>query len=234
MDAEQGAGEDVLLAAVPDVAEVEHPVPAVKPAVGPPGEGVGQLVGVGAAEAGDDDLGLAGLAVGADGVEEDVGGVGHPDAAVAGGDAGGDVQPVGEDGDALHGAVAVGVLEDLDAIAADAGGAARILQAFDDPDAALLVEGHGDGVDQVRLAGDDLDGEAGGDGHLADRFLRRQGRAGRSVLTPRQRLGRLTRRRGEGQREQRPDAKGAERGHGEHTTHDSSLGRRQAGRRELE
>ena len=53
-----------------------------------------------AAEAGDDDFSLVGLAV-AVGVleEEDVGRVGDPDAAVADGDAGGDVQAVGEDGD---------------------------------------------------------------------------------------------------------------------------------------
>ena len=90
-----------------DVAVVEDAVEAVEPAVGPPGQRVGQFVRVVAAEAGDDDLRLAGrLAVGADLVEEDVGRVGDPDAAVADGDAGGDVQPLGEDGDLVDLAVA--------------------------------------------------------------------------------------------------------------------------------
>ena len=38
------------------LAGVEDAVPAVEPAVGAPGERIGQLVGVVAAEAGDDDL----------------------------------------------------------------------------------------------------------------------------------------------------------------------------------
>ena len=46
----------VSLPSVLDVAAVEHAVEAVEPAVGAPGERVGQLVRVVAAEAGDDDL----------------------------------------------------------------------------------------------------------------------------------------------------------------------------------
>ena len=73
-----------------------------------------------AAEAGDDDLALVGLVV-AVGVlqEEDVGRVGDPDAAVADGDAAGNVQPLGEDRRLVDTPVAVGVFEDLDPIAAD-------------------------------------------------------------------------------------------------------------------
>ena len=69
---------------------------------------------------------LVGLAV-AVGVleEEDVGRVGDPDAAVADGDARGDVQPLGEDGELVGLAVAVGVFEDLDAVRARARRLAR-------------------------------------------------------------------------------------------------------------
>src|SRR5207248_11490686 len=138
-NAEQGTGEVVVLALVLDVRMVEDAVEAVQPAIGAPGQRVGQLVRVVAAEAGDDDLGLADrLAVGADLVEEDVRRVGDPDAAVADRDARGDVQSLGEDGDLVDLAVAVGVFEDLDAVASGAGGATRILEALGDPDAAAL------------------------------------------------------------------------------------------------
>ena len=114
---------------------VEDAVEAVEPAVGPPGQRVGQLVRVGPAEAGDDDLRLVGrLAVGAFLAEEDVGRVGDPDAAVADGDARGDVQPLGKDGELVGLAVAVGVFEDLDAVAARPGANARIFEALGDPD----------------------------------------------------------------------------------------------------
>ena len=110
------------------------------------------------AEPGDDDLAGVGLAV-AVGVaeEEDVGRIGDPDAAVADGDPRGDVQPVGEDGELVGLAVAVGVFEDLDAVAARARLAARVFEALGDPDPPALVERHRDGVDDVGLAGDDLD-----------------------------------------------------------------------------
>ena len=84
--------------------------------------------------------------------EEDVRRVGDPDAAVADGDAGGDVQPLGEDRELVGLAVAVGVFENLDAVAARARLAARIFEAFGDPDPAALVEGHGHRIDDVRLA----------------------------------------------------------------------------------
>ena len=51
-----------------------------------------------------------------------------------------------------------------------------------DPDPAALVEGHGHGIDDVRLGGDEFDVEAGRDRHLLEGFLRRQRRAGRSAL----------------------------------------------------
>src|SRR5262249_31598368 len=140
VDAEHGAGEGVLFAAALDVAVVKDAVKAVQPAVRAPGQGVGQLVGVGAAEAGDHHLRRAGrLAVGAFLVKEQVRGVGHPDAAVADRDAAGDVETLGEDGDLVVGAVAFGTFQDLDAVLAGAGGASGVLQAFGDPDAAAVV-----------------------------------------------------------------------------------------------
>ena len=94
--------------------------------------------------------------------EEDVGRVGDPDAAVADGDSRGDVEAVGEDREPVGLAVAVGVLEDLDPVAARPGGAAGIFEALGDPDPAPLVEGHRHRVDDVGLGGDQLDWNPGG------------------------------------------------------------------------
>ncbi len=54
-----------------------------------------------------------------------------------------------------------------------------------------LVEGHGHRVDDVGLAGDDLDREPFGDGHLGDRLVRRESRSRRPVLGVRDDLVRL-------------------------------------------
>ena len=71
--------------------EIQHPVRA-------PAEGVDDVMRVLGAEAGQDDAAFAGLAVGVGvGEEQQVGAVGDVDAAVAGLDAGGDEQAVGED-----------------------------------------------------------------------------------------------------------------------------------------
>ena len=190
VDAEHGAGEIEGLAVVNDVGGVEDAVPSVEPAVGAPRQRIGKLVGVVAAEAADDDFLLVGLA-GPLGVleEEDVGRVGHPDAAVAEVEAGGDVEAVGEDRDLVERAVAVGVFEDFNTIFTRPGGGARVFEALRDPEASAFVEGHGDGVDDIRLAGDEFDGEAVGDGHFFDGVLRRQGGAGHLVLAVGDRLG---------------------------------------------
>ena len=194
VDAVHGAGEIERLAVLDDVGVVEDAVPAVEPAVGAPRQRVGQLVRVEAAEAGDDDLALVGLAGPLRVLEEkDVGRVGDPDAAVAEVEAGGDVEAVGEDRDLVELAVAVRVFEDLDTILTRPGGEARVFDALGDPEAAALVEGHGDGVHDVRLAGDQLDGEAVGHGHLFDGVGRRQRRAGHLVLAVRDRLDSLRR-----------------------------------------
>src|SRR5207244_12035695 len=45
-------------------------------------------------------------------------------------------------------------------------------EALGDPDSAAVVERHRDGVDDLRLAGDQLDRESLVYGHAPDRFLR--------------------------------------------------------------
>ncbi len=183
VDPEDCAGKLVDLAAVIDPGRVEDAVPAVKPAVGAPGQRVGQLVGVEPAEAGDDDLAGVGPAV-AVGVleEEDVGRVGHPDPPAPDCDSRWDVQAVGEDGELVGPAVAVGVFEDLDPVAARPCGLAGVLQALGDPGPPPLVEGHRHRVDDLGLARHQLDPEPGRDHHLRQRLGRAQGRPRRPVL----------------------------------------------------
>ena len=139
-----------------------------------------------AAEAGDDDLALVGLAV-AVGVlqEEDVGRVGDPDAAVADGDARGDVQPVGEDRELVALPSPSVSSRTLTRSRPGPGDAAGIFQALGDPDPAALVEGHRDRVDDVGLAGDELDREAWRDGHRPRGFVRGAGGVRRPVLVVR-------------------------------------------------
>ena len=203
VDPEDGAGEFVDLAAMLDPGRVEDAVPAVEPAVRPPGQRVRQLVGVEPAEAGDDDLGLVRLAV-AVGVlqEEDIGRVGDPDPAGADGDPRGDVQAFGEDRELVGPAVAVGVLQDLDPVPAGPGRPPGVFQALGHPDPPTLVEGHRDRVDDLRLARDQLDPEPGRHGHPRDRLRRRERRARRPVLGMRDRPG-LLGRGGRGDQEKR-------------------------------
>ena len=63
-----------------------------------------------------------------------------------------------------------------------AGGLARVLDALGDPDPPAVVERHRDRVDDVRLAGDQLDREALGHGHLGLSFGRRIRLVRRGVL----------------------------------------------------
>ena len=60
-------------------------------------------------------------------IEENIGRIGDPDAAVADRDAGGDIEAVDDGGDLVELAVALGALQQLDAILARPGAAARIL-----------------------------------------------------------------------------------------------------------
>ena len=94
------------------------PVTAVEPAVRPPGEVVGQRLGVLHAEAGQQHLGIAVGHVVAVlvGVEEQVGDLEDVDAAVAEGQPGAKVQAGDKVLEAVGAAVAVGVLADGDAV----------------------------------------------------------------------------------------------------------------------
>jgi hypothetical protein len=105
---------------------------------------------------------------------------------VPGEDAGGDVEFVGEVGDFVGFAIAVRVFEDLDSIAAvfDAGalrigpaafvGGVGILDGGGDPQTSTGIEGHVDGLVDLRLAGEELDFEAWRDVELGLFFRRRQ------------------------------------------------------------
>src|SRR5262249_44833545 len=156
MDAEDRASELISLALMSHLARVEDAVPAIEPAVGAPGQRVGQLVGVGPAEAGDDHLALVGPAVAVGVTEEkDIRSIGNPDPAVSHGDPRRDVQSFGEDAEPISPAVSIRVLENLDAIAPRAGLLARILQALGHPDPSALVERHRHRVDDVGFAGDE-------------------------------------------------------------------------------
>ncbi len=101
-----------------DPGRVEHAVPSVQPAVGSPRQGIGQLVSVVAAEAGHDDFPKVSLAVAVAILqEENIGRIGYPDPSMADGNSRRDVEAVREDCETVGLAVAVGVVEDLDAIA---------------------------------------------------------------------------------------------------------------------
>ena len=175
----------------------EDAVRHVELAVGAPGEAVEQLVPVLEAEAGEHLGLLVGDAV-AVGVahEPQMRRLAHVHAAVPDQQAGGERHAVGEDGHLVGAAVAVGVLEDLDAVAALLAGlgAERILIEFQHPQASALVEGHRDRVHHLGLAGEEAHLEAGRDD---ERLLLVRGREGGVVggfvlareLTSRRRVG---------------------------------------------
>ena len=175
----------------------EDAVRHVELPVGAPGEAVEQLVPVFEAEAGEH-LGLLVRDVVAVRVthEPEMRGLAHVHAAVPDQQGGGERHAVGEDGHLVGPAVAVGVLEDLDAVAALLAGlgAERILIELQHPQASALVEGHRDRVDHLGLAGEETHLEAGRDD---ERFLLVRGREGGVVgrfvlareLTSRRRVG---------------------------------------------
>src|SRR6516162_24977 len=117
VDTPHGTGEVEDLTLAGDHAVVEDAVEAIQPAVGPPRERIGQFVGVGAAEACDDDLAAHLLAVFFL-EKQEVRRVEDPDAAVADGNARGNVQSFGEDSDLVELAGARRVFKHLDPIAA--------------------------------------------------------------------------------------------------------------------
>ena len=183
---------DALLELDPaDLGRDGAPLQAVEPAVRPPGQGVGHRVGVFHAEAGQEHLGIAvGPVVAvAVGVEQQVRNLENEDAAVAEGQAARQVQPGHEVVGAVGPAVAIGVLQDRDAIGTlrparrrlgDAvvdgprvaidrdplqPGGVGILQVLDDPEPAPVVELDRHRLADHRLGRDQTDLEAIGDGH---------------------------------------------------------------------
>ena len=70
-----------------------------------------------------------------------------------------------EDGGLVEGAVSLGVFEDEDAILGFAG-AVGVVGVLEDPEAAAVVEGVGDGLDDVGFASDELCPEAFGQNEL--------------------------------------------------------------------
>ena len=108
---------------------------------------VGLRVRVVHAPAGHDFPALVGLVIAVGVLEEkETWRLGDHDAAVGKGEAGRDVQPVGEDREFVGPAVAVGVLADLDAVVAEAVGfhVVRVVARLGDPEAAALVPRHED------------------------------------------------------------------------------------------
>ena len=106
-------------------------------------------------------------------------------AAVAEQDARRETEAVGEDRDFVRATVAIGVFENLDAVAALLAGlrAERILVKLHDPQPTALVPRHRDGVHDLRLAGEEANFEARWQRELLLRLLRRErGRGGRGVL----------------------------------------------------
>ena len=81
--------------------------------------------------------------------------------------------------------VRVGVLQNFDAVAPRSCRLAGIFDALGDPNAAAIVERHGDGIDDVGFAGDEVDAETFGQRDPLERFLRRKRLVGRYILTVR-------------------------------------------------
>ena len=175
-----------VLGTVLHMRKIEHAVEAIQPAIGPPGEGIRQLMRVVSTKPGDDRFDRVGLevAIGVAG-KQNVRRVGDPDAAMPHRNPRGNVQPVEEHGRLVNLAIAIGVFQHLDPVAPLARLAAGILQRLRHPDAALLVDAHRHRVHQVRLARHKLDLKPLGHDHLRQRLSGRQRGSRRHVLVPR-------------------------------------------------
>ena len=167
------------------------PLQAVEPAVGPPGQRVRHRVGVFHAEARQEHLGIAvgPIVAVAVGIEEQVGDLDDEHAAIAECQAAGQIEPGHEIVGAVGPAVAVGVLQDRDAIrplrparrrignavvdrprvAIDGDplqlGGVGILHVLNDPEPAPVVKLDGHRLADQRLGRDQADLQAIGDRH---------------------------------------------------------------------
>ena len=163
----------------------------IEPAIGAPTRTVDVVVGVFGAEAAEDDAALVGLAVAVGVAEvEEFGALGDVGAAVAGRDAGGNEQAVGEDRGFVGAAGASGVFEDDDLVGGGLAGLdLRINLGAGDPEAAGRVEVHVDRFIQQGIFGPerDLKGVVDGEGRRGLRrefgieITRAQGRHGGGV-----------------------------------------------------
>ena len=167
MDAEQSAGEVPwflvfavvwVFGAVRDMGRIEDSVETIQPAIGAPGEGVGEFVCIIAAEAGDNDFLLVRFAI-VVGVtnEEEIGRIGDPDTTVSDGDTAGDIEAFEEDGGFVDGTVTIGVFENTDTVFSGPGLSAGIFEGFGDPVASTFIDRHGDWVDDIGFGGDEFD-----------------------------------------------------------------------------
>ena len=94
--------------------------------------------------------------------KQEVGRVSDDDSAARESDRGRDIQAFGEHRHLVALAVAVGVFEDFDFVITDPVGRhlVRVIDRLGNPQAAALVPGEADRVDDVRLAGEQLQAEA--------------------------------------------------------------------------
>lgn len=178
MDSEQSAGEIEFAAILFDDRSIEDTVKTIEITVRTPRESVREFVRIVPTEPGDDHGRFVSDIIAVGVLEKkDIGRIGHPDAAVTDGDAGGNVEAFGKDFDAIDPAIAIGVFEDLDPIATWARFLTWVLKAFGDVDPTGIVERHRDRVEDVGLARHQLDPKTFGDLHLGQRFRRRKRRS---------------------------------------------------------
>ena len=161
-----GAHGELLFFAADDAFDAGVADAAVDPVVEAVVQVAGLGVGVADAPAVDDGFAEVGfvVAVGVFEVDE-FGGGGDDDAFAGEDDAGGEVQFVGEDGEFVGLAVAVGVFADFDAVLAftGVGDAVGVVAGFDDPAAAAVVPGEGDGFGDAGFGGEEFQFAVGRD-----------------------------------------------------------------------
>ena len=154
----------------------EDAVGTVEPAIGPPGEGRGDVVlGFEVPAIKELDGGaIGGVVLVGIGNEQEVRGGHHVDTAKPDLHAGDVGEVVGEDLPLVATAVAVGIGEDHDAILAGFF-PLGVGEAFGDPDPAAIIGRHGDWLDDIGLAGEEGRLKPFGDEHRPCGFVRREG-----------------------------------------------------------
>ena len=180
----EGAHREVELLPADLAGEAAVADGAAEPIVVAVGKVAGLGVRVADAPTRHDDLADVGLVVAVGVLEEDERRrLAYDDAAVGEDDAGRDVEAVGEDGELVGLAVAVGVLADLDAVLPllVVDHAVRVVRGLEDPEATARIPGERDRLHDVGLGGEEHELEVGrhlGALHAAldgERLLERQG-----------------------------------------------------------